>query len=247
METAKESISREFILDGTVSYWNVDRDNVITLRSFSAFLQEAAIRHADQCGAGAHAKEIRGESWVLHRMAMAVDRYPSYEEALRVVTWSSGIRAFKGYRDFRVYCGSELIASASSIWLYVNVAAKAICRVPKGVAEGFPTRPDESFCPELEKSRLEPPAAGSHGQDISVRYSDFDGNNHVNNTVFFDYLQSALAAGGHRPRPSSLQVQFVKEIGPTIGKVTVALESRGSAVAFGLGGPGGPFAHGIAC
>src|SRR5271169_1157348 len=134
MDASMENISPEFVLDGSVSYWNVDRDNVLSLRSLFAFLQEAAIRHADQCGAGTRAKAARGESWVLHRMAVSVHRYPSFGEALRVTTWSSGIRAFKGYRDFRVKCGGELIASASSVWLYFNLAAKAICRVPRGVA-----------------------------------------------------------------------------------------------------------------
>ena len=87
---------------------NVDRDNVITLRSFSAFLERGGLSGMpNKCGAGAHAKEIRGKSWVVQFLAMAVDRYPSYEEALRVVTLVvDSYRAFKGYRDFRVYCGS---------------------------------------------------------------------------------------------------------------------------------------------
>src|ERR1017187_8344050 len=246
LKTSMENIPEEFILDGSGSYWNVDRENLLSLRSLFAFLQEAAIRHADRCGAGAHAKETRGESWVLHRMAVSVHRYPSYEEALRGTTWSSGIRAFKGYRDFRAHCGTELIVSASSVWLYVNVAAKAICRVPRELADGFPTHPGGVSCPDLEKLRLEPPAAGSIVRAISVRYSDFDGNDHVNNTAYFDYLQTALAAGGFFPRPPTLQIQFLKEIPPAVEQVTVSLERRGEGVAFSLGAAAGLFAHGLA-
>ena len=241
-----EGISKEFILDGSVSYWNADRENFLSLRSLFAFLQEAAIRHADQCGAGARAKASRGESWVLHRMAVSVHRYPHYEEALRVSTWSSGIRAFKGYRDFRVHCGSELVASASSVWLYVKLAAKAICRVPRDVADGFPTNPASIFCPDLEKLPLEPPSGKCMEQAVSVRYSDFDGNGHVNNTAYFDYLQTALAARGFRVRPRVLQIQFLKEIPPSVEQVSVSIERRGGTVAFGLGSPAGLFAHGLA-
>jgi medium-chain acyl-[acyl-carrier-protein] hydrolase len=246
MNASMESISQEYILDGSVSYWNVDRENLLSLRSLFAFLQEAAINHAEQCGAGARAKATRGESWVLHRMAVSVHRYPRYEEALRVVTWSSGIRAFKGYRDFRAYCGSELIVSASSVWLYFNFAAKAICRVPREVADGFPTHSDGIYCPNLEKLRLEPPAVSPIERDISVRYSDFDGNGHVNNTAYLDYLQTALAAGGFFPRPRMLQIQFLREILPAVEQVKVSLERRGDAVAFSLGAPAGLFAHGLA-
>jgi acyl-ACP thioesterase len=246
MSGSLESVSEEFVLDGLVSYWNVDRDDLLSLRSLFVFLQEAAIRHADQCGAGARAKATRGESWVLHRMAVSVKRYPRYEESLRVATWSSGVRAFKGYRDFRVHCGSELIVSASSVWLYINLAARAICRVPREVADGFPTRKDAVFCPDLEKVRLEPPSGESMARDVSVRYSDFDGNGHVNNTAYFDYLQTALASGGMPPRPSLLQIQFDREISPAVEQVKVSLERRGPTVAFGLANAAGLFAHGLA-
>ena len=240
-----EKISAEYILDGSVSYWNVDRENLLSLRSLFAFLQEAAIRHADQCESGAHAKAARGESWVLHRMAVAVHRYPRYEEALRVVTWSSGIRAFKGYRDFRAFCGSEPIVSASSVWLYFNIAAKTICRVPREIAAGFPNHAGDVFFPDLEKLSLAPPGGDSNGLEVSVRYSDFDGNGHVNNTVYFDYLQTALAARAHSPRPGTLQIQFLREITPATRQVKVSLEARDDAIAFGLGNPAGLFAHGV--
>jgi len=237
-------IVREFILDAEVSYWNVDRDNVLSLRSLFTFLQEAAIRHADQCGAGARAMEAHGESWVLHRMDVAVARYPHYEEPFKVVTWSTGVRGFKGFRDFRCYSGDELVAQGSSIWLYFTMATKSLCRVPKDVADGFPSKPDEVFSPSLERIRLEPPAPGAAETRVSVRYSDYDGNRHVNNTAYLDFLQTALAAGGHSVRPASVKVQFLREIPLGIGEVSVALEQRGPALAFGLGGPSGLYATG---
>ena len=239
-------ISEEFIIDGVVSYWNVDRDNLLSLRSLFAFMQEAAIRHADQCGSGARAKADRNESWVLQRMAVSVSRYPRYDEALRVTTWSTGIRAFKGYRDFRVHCGPETVVCASSVWLYLNLATKGICRVPREVADAFPTHPGEAFFPGLERLRLEPAAGGSMGRDISVRYSDFDANGHVNNTADVDYLQTALADGGFPARPVGIQIEFLREISPAVDHVRVSLERRGQEVAFGLGGAAGVFAHGTA-
>lgn len=243
-DAAAGGISQEFVLDGRVSYWNVDRDNLLSLRSLSAFLQEAAIKHADQCGAGAQAKAARGESWVLHKMAVSVSRYPRYEEALRVTTWSTGIRSFKGYRDFRVHCGEELVVRASSVWLYLDLASKGICRVPRDVAEGFPTHPAAPFSPGLEKLRLAPPAEGSVGRDISVRYSDYDGNGHVNNTAYFDYLQTALATLGFPQRPGEIQIQYLREITPAVGQVRVSLERRDADVAFSLGSAAEVFAHG---
>src|SRR5208283_2472423 len=190
-------MSAELTLDTTVAYWDVDRDNLLRLPAVFKFLQEAAIKHADQFDAGTRAMANRGESWMLNRMAATLQRYPRYEEKVSIVTWSSGIRTFKGYRDFRVYCGDELVLAASSLWLYVNMKTKSLLRVPDEVARIFPSRPGEEFRPDLEKLKLAAPAGRSPPAcRVSVRYSDFDGNGHVNNTTYFDILQTALARSG---------------------------------------------------
>ena len=238
-------MSAELTLDTTVAYWDVDRDNLLLLPAVFKFLQEAAIKHADQFDAGTRAMATRGESWMLNRMAAAIHRYPRYEEQVRIVTWSSGVRTFKGYRDFRGYCGDELVLSASSLWLYVNLKTKSLIRVPEEVARSFPSRPGEEFRPELEKLKLAAPAGGSAPAcRVSVRYSDFDGNGHVNNTTYFDVLQTALARGGLSTRPQTVEVQFLKEISPEVEWVDVQLERRDQAAIFGIGTPEGLFAQG---
>lgn len=227
----------EFTLSTTVSYWDVDREERLTLAGVFKFLQEAAIRHADQFDTGARTMQTRGETWVLNRLAAAITRYPHYDETLRIVTWSSGIRAFKGYRDFRVYCGEEVVVAASSLWLYVNLATKTLTRVPAEVAANFPARAADVFRPDLDKLRLAPPASGARELAVTLRYADFDGNGHVNNTAYFDYLQTALQAGGFAPRPGAVEIQFLKEISPAVGTAKVRLEPRGGSVAFGIVGP----------
>lgn len=110
-------MSETFTLNSTVSYWDVDRDQLLTLGGVFKLLQEAAIKHADLFDLGAKAMAAHGESWVLNRVAAEIVRYPRYEEAVKVVTWSAGVRGFRGYRDLRLYCGEELVASASTLWL----------------------------------------------------------------------------------------------------------------------------------
>jgi len=238
-------MTEEFTLTATVPFSNVDREQMLLLRGVFELLQEAAIKHADRFAAGTQAMVNRGESWVLNRMAAEIVRYPRYEEPLRVATWSTGIRTFKGYRDFRVYCGDELIAAASTLWLYVSLATKTLCRVPGEIAATFPSSPAAAFCPGLEKLVWTPPAAAVVGREISVRYSDVDGNGHVNNTAYFDYLQTALVRGGFPPRPRRLEIQFLREIPPDADRVGVRLEPRGATIAFGLAGPTTLFAQGL--
>ena len=234
-----------FTLESVVSYWDVDRDQVLTLGGVFKLLQEAAIKHADRYDLGAKAMAARGETWVLNRVAVAVGRYPRYEEHVTVRTWSAGIRGFRGYRDLRVYCGDELVVSASTLWVYVNLRTKALARVPEELAERFPVGTAEMFRPNLDKVRQEAPAAGSPATEVSLRYADFDGNAHLNNTAFLDALQTALHRQGRPARPREVEVQFLKEVPPTVAAIAVALEPRAEGTRVAWSSADGLHAQGV--
>lgn len=225
----------EYSLSTVVSYWDVDRDQCLTLSGVFKLLQEAAIKHADLFNLGAKAMVAHGESWVLNRMAARINRYPRYEEAVKVVTWSAGIRGFRGYRDLRLYCGEELVMSASTLWLYIDLDSKSLVRVPADLARQFPVGQAEMFHPEIDKLHFIAPSATAATQAISLRFSDFDGNGHMNNTAYLDCLQTALVRMGHGPRPTAIEIQFLKEIAPTCEAVQIGLEARDQGIAFALG------------
>ncbi len=221
-------MSTEFTLQAKVAYADVDRDQLLTLGGVFKLLQEAAIKHADVYALGAKAMVAKGESWVLNRIAASIARYPRYEEMLTLRTWSAGIRGFRGYRDLRVYCGDELVLSASTLWIYVNLRTKALARVPEELAAQFPVGQGAMFKPDLDRVRHEPPAATASVTEVALRYGDFDGNAHLNNTAYFDALQTALSRQKLPVRPTALEVQFLKEVPLAVNAIEVAIEPRGS-------------------
>ncbi|MBP6865594.1 MAG: hypothetical protein KBC32_10070 [Candidatus Didemnitutus sp.] len=237
-------MSAEFTLTSTVAYGDVDRDQLLTLGGFFKLVQEAAIKHADRFDLGTKAMEAHGESWVLNRVAAQIRRYPRYEEPVRVVTWSAGIRGFRGYRDLRIFCGDELVLQASTLWLYVSLRTKTLTRVPAELAARFPVGTGEVFQPELDKLRIDPPGAEASRTDVSLRYSDFDGNAHLNNTVYLDCLQTALQREAQPVRPARIELQFLKEVAPTTASVQVALECRGETALFAVRSEGESHAQG---
>jgi medium-chain acyl-[acyl-carrier-protein] hydrolase len=238
-------MSEEFTLTTEVSYWDVDRDQLLTLAGVFKLLQEGAIKHADQFGLGAKAMAALGESWVLNRIAADIARYPRYEERVKLVTWSAGIRGFRGYRDLRLYCGDECVLRASSLWLYINLRTKSLTRVPAELAERFPVGQTEVFRPDLDKTRYEAPGPEATAAEISLRYSDFDGNAHLNNTAYLDCLQTALSRQALPVRPARVEMQFLKEVSPSVTGVQVAVERAGDRGAFAVRSGGELHAQGI--
>lgn len=155
------SMSPKFVLNAVVSYKDVDREETLLLSSIFGFLQEAAIQQANLFDTGTRAAAASGSSWVLNRMSVKIDRYPKYEDHLRVETWSARVAGFRGYREYRIFSGEERIISGSSLWLYFNLSSKALVRVPAQVAENFPSVEDEVYAPNLDtfrsRFRLRPP------------------------------------------------------------------------------------------
>jgi acyl-ACP thioesterase len=216
----------------------------MSLPSVLKLLQEGAIQHADCFDMGTSAID-RGETWVLNRLALHLTRYPRYGDDIRLETWSSGIVGFRGYREYRIHCGDELLLSGSSLWLYIHVATKALVRISPERAKTFPASTQPPFLPEIERLPVvAPDRTIATTTAVSVRYSDVDANGHVNNTAYFDFLQSALARTGHCPTPTSLKIKFSKEIPADIAAVDVALETREDATVFSIGNRDATYACG---
>lgn len=240
-------MSKEHLFTAVVPFADVDRHQVVLLPRLFKLLQEAAIQHAELFGVGARGLEERGTSWVLNRLAVELKRYPRRDETLRVTTWSTGVHGFKGYREFRLHGGDELLLSASSLWLWIDLRSRMLTRVPDDIAHSFPVGcGSPAYRPDLDKLRLAPPAATAPKTTLDLRYSDQDANGHINNTAYFDLLQTALLRGGLSPQPLRLEIQFQREIPIETTAVEVRLETRDNGTTgFSISDQSTSFAQGL--
>ncbi|WP_158277553.1 acyl-ACP thioesterase domain-containing protein [Opitutus sp. ER46] len=230
-----------------MTYGDIDRDERQLLPRVFKMLQDAAIEHANLFGTGTNAVATRAESWVLNRIVVEIARYPRPGEALKVETWSTGIKGFKGYRDFRVCdSGGRQVMTASSLWLYIRLASKSIVRVPREVADIFPIGEGVACCPELEQLPFDVPGSAATAVPVTLRYSDFDVNNHVNNAAYLDFVQTALARVGAPKRPRQVRLKYAKEIPLDADRVDVRVEQAGADAVFSVERDGVVFAVGRA-
>jgi medium-chain acyl-[acyl-carrier-protein] hydrolase len=221
------------LLTTEIGYADVDQHERLLLGRLFQRLQEAAIRHARQAAPAPAAPDSAPTSWMLHRMALDLRQYPTFGDALAVETWSSGIRGFRGYREYRVWRGDDLLVSASSLWLYVDLRRRAPTRVPAALIAAFPVVDEPPFQPDLDQ--LPVPArlpVTSTATQVTVRYADIDSNGHVNNSAYADYLQTALIQQGHSPHPQMLHLRFGQELRPNCPSVIVRSERVDERIRF---------------
>jgi acyl-ACP thioesterase len=216
-----------------VGYTEVRPDYTMQLRSLLGLLQDAAVAHSEQAGFGSRKLLDAGTVWILNKMAVDIDRLPRYQETVRVETWHRGSRGFRAYRDFLVFSGPERIAAATSLWLYFDLKANRLQRIPEQVGQAYTEEPVSAGCTDLDTWKPEPMNQGGFDAKFTIRGSDFDPLGHVNHTVYFDMLETlAEGARGDGATLRRLRIHFQKQIPRGVTAVRTRLENGAKGGAF---------------
>ena len=228
-----------------VGYTGIKPDYTLQLRALVGLLQDAAVAHSEQAGFGSRRQLDAGKVWILNKMAVDIERLPRYRETVRVETWHRGSRGFRAYRDFLVFSGPERIAAATSLWLYFDLKANRLQRIPEQVGQAYTEEPESAGCTDLDAWK--PAAMNGAGAkvDFTTRSSDFDPLGHVNHTVYFDMLETLVERGLGRPATlRRLRIHFQKEIPRDVTAVTARLERGERAGSFRISSETETFAAG---
>jgi acyl-ACP thioesterase len=207
-----------------VGYMDIDPQFQMRLGVLARRLQEAAVTHSEQVGIRSRDLVANGAAWVLNKMAFRFGRLPRFGEDIRVVTWHKGSRGFTASREFEVWAGSERLVSAATLWLFIDLVKKRPRRIPAEWSAAYTIESGEALAFDLEGWQPQTPGPETTAIAVTLRSSDFDPQGHVNNTAYFDFLETLLArAYGERPAIEGLRIQFRREIAPRVAAVTVSL------------------------
>jgi medium-chain acyl-[acyl-carrier-protein] hydrolase len=176
-----------------VRVFETGANGTLAVRSLCDFLQEAAGNHARALGVSVQDLLQRQLTWVLSRLRVQIHRLPANGDHVTVRTWPSGIDRLFALRDFTVQdAQGAILASAVSGWLILDTPSRRPDRI-----RGIFDPPDTSLLPrafatDLEK--LPECAVPERETTISVRWSDLDVNQHVNNSRYAEWVVEGVAA-----------------------------------------------------
>ncbi|MBR1589216.1 MAG: hypothetical protein IJ658_12935 [Kiritimatiellae bacterium] len=184
----------------TVRSYEAGIANHVTLPTLCNYMQEAAGVNAARLGWGIQALQAEGLTWMLSRLRVSVTRYVPWGETITVRTWPSGVKGrLIAKRCFLGLGGKgEELFRASSEWLYVDIAAQKIAKLPESFADLVPAgTPDFELADIGGKFAHLPSVEGC--ADILTRHSDLDFNDHVNNVHYVEWMLEG-DGGGHARR-----------------------------------------------
>ena len=189
----------------TVRSYEAGIDNHVTLPTLCNYMQEAAGISAARLGWGIQALQAAGLTWMLSRLRVSVSRYVPWGTSITVRTWPSGTkgrliakRCFLGLDEK----GDELFR-ASSEWLYVDMAAQKIAKLPETFGELVPTGTPDFELPDIGGKFAHLPSVDGSA-DVLTRSSDLDFNDHVNNVHYVEWMLEASESQS----PSEVDIVF---------------------------------------
>ena len=95
-----------------LQYTDVDANYRVILSGLAGMLQEAAILHSEHVGVGPRWLKEQGLAWILHKLAVQVERQPGHRDSLEIRTWARQMTGFKAHREFEVLVGKRIFRPA---------------------------------------------------------------------------------------------------------------------------------------
>lgn len=201
----------------TIGFFDVDHAYRLRVQSVARFFQEMATLHSTTIGAGHKVLKKKNQTWFLHRLEIEFSRYPLLDETIQITTWSRGFKGYKGFREYRIHSAQGEIARGSGVWLFFDMKKKRISKVPAQISSRYEIEAEKGFDRDINDwnacGKIEP----EHEQTISLRYSDFDMNGHVNNTKYLGFLETLYhqTINTDGPPIKNIKIRFCREIDRT--------------------------------
>jgi acyl-ACP thioesterase len=176
------------------------------MNSLADFFQEVAWRHADSADFGRNLLEDN-LSWILSRFDIKATNLPTWGESIKVFTAGRGLDKLFAFREFLITdLKGKPLARAMSSWVLLNTVSKKIHRADQVLPIALF---DPQLKPDWQPDRIRISGKLLIEEELKVRFSDLDLNNHVNNTTYIRWVEDLLKI--HQIDSSKLLINYLAE------------------------------------
>ncbi|GMH27335.1 hypothetical protein Nepgr_029178 [Nepenthes gracilis] len=210
----------------SIRSYEIGADRTASIETLMNHLQETALNHVKTAGLlgdgfGSTPEMCkRNLIWVVTRMQVLVDRYPTWGDVVQVDTWvsSSGKNGMRRDWHVRDCITGETLTRASSVWVMMNKYTRKLSKMPDEVrAEVGPYFVDTP--PVIDEdgrklAKLDDNKEEYIRKGLAPRWSDLDVNQHVNNVKYIGWiLESAPISILESHELSGMTLEYRRECG----------------------------------
>ncbi len=224
-----EGIDNGYLAGYRVRFDEAGPDGQMRTAALLRYAQDVAWRHSEELGFDRAWYQSRGLGWVVRGVELELHEPIPMGHTLRVSTAVVGHRRVWARRlgECRLADG-RLAARVTTDWVLLDTRNR-IVRIPEDFGIAF-TNPEV----RSEILRVPPPeGALALALALNVRPSDLDPLDHVNNAVYVDWLEEALAGMGWQPATVATEGTEAMQTAPRVAdgtpRRTLRLEYLASA------------------
>ncbi|XP_023537763.1 palmitoyl-acyl carrier protein thioesterase, chloroplastic-like [Cucurbita pepo subsp. pepo] len=212
-----------FTQNFSIRSYEIGADRTASIETLMNHLQETALNHVKTAGLlgdgfGSTPEMCKKNLiWVVTKMQIMVDRYPTWGDTVQVDTWVSASGKNGMRRDWLVYdCKTgDTLTRASSVWVMMNKETRKLSKIPEEVrSEIEPHFTDSSpvINDDRRLSKLDGDTADYVQRGLTPKWSDLDVNQHVNNVKYIGWiLESAPPPILESHELSSITLEYRRE------------------------------------
>lgn len=190
---------------------DIDFRRRVSLRSLTNKVLETAGRNADENGFGLLELQTSHYTWVLSRLVIDMERFPTEQDFLSVETWVEHVGTAFTTRNFRMTdIDGNVIGYAKSSWAVIDMETRRSVRL-----DSIPSM--QQFVVN-ESVPLDDPlriadVQGEIANKFVVKYSDIDVNGHANSLNYVQWLSDCFSLDFYRSHYiRRFEINFLKEI-----------------------------------
>jgi acyl-ACP thioesterase len=189
---------------------STDISGKLSLPGLGQLLISTAVEHAEALGFGYRQLKGQNLNWILLRMNFEINRFPEWDETIKLVTWPSGVKGLMGLREFVITDKDEKdLVRVSSEWMIIDLEK----RRPKRLNQFTDILKYEKSDKVLKEKLLTPNDKGNFRDlfSIRIRHSDLDLNGHATAKKYFDWINDSLYEVHGDKKIDKFQIIFIHE------------------------------------
>ncbi len=158
-----------------------DRYGYLTMRNLASLMFDVSFEQASSLEKDIDMEKFR---WIAYSWEIDIKECVRLDDEIEITTIPTHMNRFYAYRDFIVEKNGEILAKAKAVFLLMDIERLRPVKILEDLVKAY-GREEEVFTArdvKLEKDL-------DFIKDIQIRKADIDTNFHVNNAVYFDYIE----------------------------------------------------------
>ena len=176
-----------YIGEFKVHSYDTDSHAKMSLQSMVKYFMETSIDHSESTGHTIERLLSENRGWVVLNWIIKFFDYPRFKDIIKTSTWTKGGNKLQATRFFVMENEGEVVAEAATRWAFLDLETRHPVRFSEEVEELYSLDKEPPFDPGKYTMPDENKGDAISSRIITVRRSETDTNNHVNNIKYIEW------------------------------------------------------------